>query len=388
VTTRRERFRNGWIRDGGGPPWRARVPALVVWLCFILAPIVNALGNPGQGFDHWLAVAGATAFSVIYIGLVFIWLDDERRTIARSLAVVQLVLAVALTVLDRPSWAFVFSYCAACAALVAPSPWGFPAVLAETAICVAACLLGGSSGGTAFGFGASAIGVGLLLTLMRDLRMRNEELSEARAELARTAVAAERERFARDLHDLLGHSLSVITIKTELAGRLLPSRPDQAATEIRDVEQVARQALREVREAVSGYHKPTLAGEMEGARVALSAAGIDAAFESAPVTLDPEVEAVLAWTVREGATNVIRHSGARRCQVKVVAGLADAAVEVVDDGSGCAPAADGNGSGPGGHGLAGLTERAQGMRGRIEAGSLPDGGFRLAVSVPTAGRAG
>ena len=135
---------------------------------------------------------------------------------------------------------------------------------------------------------------------MRDLRMSNRELCEARAELALSAVAAERERFARDLHDLLGHSLSVIAIKSELAGRLLPGSPERAAAEVADVEHVARQALREVREAVSGYRRPTLDDELEGARVALSAAGIDAEFERAPVPLDPEVEAVLAWAVREG----------------------------------------------------------------------------------------
>ena len=212
---------------------------------------------------------------------------------------------------------------------------------------------------------------------MRDLRMRNQELIEARAELARTAVAAERERFARDLHDLLGHSLSVVTIKAELAGRLLPDRPADARAEVRDIEQVARQALSEVREAVSGYRQPTLTGEMEGARIALSAAAIIVEFERTSVTLDPEVEAVLAWAVREGATNVIRHSGASHCQVRVLTGPYDAAVEVVDDGRGPTVADDDPG-----HGLAGLTERAENLRGRMEAGALPGGGFRLAVSVP------
>ena len=107
----------------------------------------------------------------------------------------------------------------------------------------------------------------LLLVLMRDLRMRNYELMEARAELALSAVAAERERFARDLHDLLGHSLSVIAIKAELAGRLLKLDPERAAAEVADVEGVARESLREVRQAVSGYRQPTLDKELEGARV-------------------------------------------------------------------------------------------------------------------------
>lgn len=367
----------GWLR--GHPPSRVRLFAVAVWLGFIVAPIAQALGDGGPATGHWLAVAGAVAFSGSYVWLVVTWIDEKRRRRGYALSVFQLAMAIALTVADRPSWGFLFSYCAACVALVAPSPYGFLAVLVYSVVGVAATWLGGAVGGAALGFGASSVGVGLLLTLMRDLRMRNTELTAARAELARTAVAAERERFARDLHDLLGHSLSVVTIKAELAGRLLPDRPADAGAEIRDIEQVARQALREVREAVSGYRQPTLAGEMEGARIALSAAGIIAEFERTSVKLDPEVEAVLAWAVREGATNVIRHSGARRCQVRVLAGLADAAVEVVDDGQGTAVADDDPGNG-----LAGLTERAESLRGRMEAGALPGGGFRLSVSVPVA----
>src|SRR6202042_2856636 len=192
---------------------------------------------------------------------------------------------------------------------------------------------------------------------------------------ALSAVEAERERFARDLHDLLGHSLSVIAIKAELAGRLMSIDPVRAAAEVADVEGVARESLREVRQAVSGYWQPTLEKELEGARVALSAAGITAEVQRASVTLDPEVEAVLAWAVREGATNVIRHSGATHCQVRVRAGLADARVEVVDDGEGPACQRDGAGDGEAfiGHGIIGLTERAERLRGRIEAGGLPDG---------------
>lgn len=112
--------------------------------------------------------------------------------------------------------------------------------------------IAGADGGAALGFASSAAGVGLLMLLLRDLRVRNDELTKARAELARLAVAEERERFARDLHDLLGHTLSVIALKAELAERLLPERPGESAREIAEVEGVARTALSEVREAVSG----------------------------------------------------------------------------------------------------------------------------------------
>ena len=116
----------------------------------------------------------------------------------------------------------------------------------------------------------------MLMLLMRDLRVRNEELTRRGPSSREMAVAEERERFARDLHDLLGHSLSVIALKAELAGRLLPDGPHDAATEVAEVEQVARTALSEVRDAVSGYRQPTLDGELAGARMALSAAGIEA----------------------------------------------------------------------------------------------------------------
>jgi two-component system sensor histidine kinase DesK len=356
---------------------RSRKLAGLVWLCFIVFPVIDAITERASAGDQALAIAATVAFSASYVWLVVVWTDDGRRRLQFALVGTLVALAVLLVVADRYTWGFLFSYCAACVALVVASPWGFPAVLGTSALAVICTKLAGASAGAAFGYGVSAVGVGLLLTLLRDLRVRNVELTEARAELARSAVAAERERFARDLHDLLGHSLSVIAIKAELAGRLLPERPAEAAAEVAEVEQVARQALGEVRDAVSGYRQPTLEGELAGARMALSAAGIEAEVQPVSVALDPEVEAVLAWAVREGATNVIRHSRAQRCIVKVSADPGGAAVEVIDDGPGRDSV-----NGHGGNGLAGLTERAEGLKGRIEAGALPSGGFRLAVSVP------
>jgi two-component system sensor histidine kinase DesK len=363
----------------------------MIWGLFILVPIVTAITNTGSVREHVLAITGAVAFSGVYVWLIMTWFEEKAYWRSLALVGVMLMLAVALTIADRPSWGFLFTYCAACVGLVVPSDLGMPAVILCAGAAFGATVVAGGGSGSGVGFGASAVGIGLLLVLMRDLRMRNQELLEARAELALSAVAAERERFARDLHDLLGHSLSVIAIKAELAGRLLKLDPERAAAEVADVEGVARESLREVRQAVSGYRQPTLDKELEGARVALSAAGIQAEVERAPVTLDPEVEAVLAWAVREGATNVIRHSQATHCHVRVRASLNDAAVEVVDDGLGPAclrGAASGTGEAGEvrehiGNGITGLTERAERLRGRIEAGGLPEGqGFRLAVSIP------
>ncbi len=360
-------------RDGAG------YVVVVVWLAFLVFPIVNAIEHKEPTPGRVAATAAATVFVVAYFAAVLGW----RRAVGRPQLTVLLFLifavAVGLTVFDRAGWGFLFTYCAACTALLLP-PQRTVAGLAVCCGLAAGCsLLGGADSGSAVGIVASTAGVGLLMVLVRDLRVRNDELLEARAELARMAVAEERERFARDLHDLLGHSLSVIALKAELAGRLLPGRPDDAAREIAEVESVARGALTEVRQAVSGYRQPTLDGELEGARMALSAAGISAEVTRAPVTLSPEVEAVLAWSVREGATNVIRHSRARRCTVTVAADLVSASVEVVDDGTG----SPGNGNG-GGNGLAGLTERAGELRGRVDAGPRPSGGYGLRVTVPVA----
>ncbi|MGH2871939.1 MAG: sensor histidine kinase [Solirubrobacteraceae bacterium] len=385
-----ERMRRAinWVWRGGSPwgtaPGPARPLALIVWLAFVIFPVANAiLNHERSAAAHALAIAAAVVFVAIYGWLVIVLFRRDRGTLRLVLLAVIVALAVALTLADKASWAFLFCYASACLAVALPSRLRFAGVVGCTALAVGCTLIAGGSGGLAVGDGASTVGVGLMMVLLSDLRERNQELCEARAQLARLAVARERERFARDLHDLLGHSLSVIAIKAELAGRMLPHRTERAASEVADVEQVARQGLREVRDAVSGYRRPTLDGELEGARVALTAAGIDAEIARVAAPLDPEVEAVLAWAVREGATNVIRHSGASRCQVRITAALGDAAVEVLDDGARHDQIETGARTN-GGHGLAGLAERAQRLRGTIEAGRLPEGGgFRLAVSVPT-----
>ncbi|MGH2856505.1 MAG: sensor histidine kinase [Solirubrobacteraceae bacterium] len=374
------------VSRGHGPldhrPRPFRWVALLIWAAFIVFPMVDAATSQVTGLRYWFGIAGAVVFAFGYAMLVVLLFRPDRSTARIVLTGLLLALAVALTVFDRSGLGYLVTYVAACAAAALPVYWRFPSVLVCTALAVGCVLLlgGSDAGSAAIGYGSSTVGVGLLMVLLTDLRERNTELTKARAELARVAVAHERERFARDLHDLLGHSLTVIAIKAELAGRLLGERVDDAAAEVADVEQVARQALREVREAVSGYRQPTLERELEGARVALAAAGIEAEIERAAPDLEPEVEALLAWTVREGATNVIRHSGARRCRVNVSSGLAGAIAEVIDDGPN-APQRNGA-SGPG-HGIAGLAERAERVHGRIEAGRIAgDGGFRLAVSVP------
>jgi two-component system, NarL family, sensor histidine kinase DesK len=212
------------------------------------------------------------------------------------------------------------------------------------------------------------------------------KLRETRAELARMAVADERLRIARDLHDLLGHSLSLITLKAELAGRLLEADPERAAREVADLERVARRSLGEVRAAVTSYRQPRLAAELAAARHMLAAAGMDCEVH-APESLElpPATDALLAWTVREGTTNVVRHSGARSVTITVSVTADEVSAEIADDGVG--PGLDAKPL-PGedhGSGLSGLTERARAAGAEISSGEGPGGkGFRLLVRVPAA----
>jgi two-component system sensor histidine kinase DesK len=203
------------------------------------------------------------------------------------------------------------------------------------------------------------------------------ELRATQARVADLAVTEERSRLARDLHDVLGHSLTTITLKAGLARRVLESSGDRerAVDEISDVEHLSRQALTEVRATVSGYRTASLPAELVGARAALRAAQISAdlphAVDNVPVTLQEP----FAYVLREGVTNVIRHSGATRCEVR----LGDSWIEIRDDGSPGAPAAR---NGQRGHGLTGLAERLAPLGGTVDAGPADDGGFRLRATVP------
>ena len=182
----------------------------------------------------------------------------------------------------------------------------------------------GSQVGTAFGIMAASVAVFGLRAVMT----RNIDLVNAQLENSRLAVDNERTRFARDLHDIMGHSLTVITVKAELAQKLLDVDVERARAEIADLERLSRDALTDVRRAVEGYRDITLPGELVRARVALRAAEIDAELPNSTDDVPSELRELFAWTVREGVTNVIRHSGARHCEVRLTATSA----EVRDDG--------------------------------------------------------
>jgi two-component system sensor histidine kinase DesK len=200
----------------------------------------------------------------------------------------------------------------------------------------------------------------------------NRRLKLAQHEIAHLATVAERERIARDLHDLLGHTLSLVALKAELAGKLVDRDPARARREIGDVERVSREALQQVREAIRGY-RASLADELARARTLLVAAGVEPAIDAEPVAAPRAVDETAALALREAVTNVVRHAGARTCRVTVRADDATLRLEVADDGRGAT--AEGNG-------LRGMRERVEALGGTVA--RRADRGTTLTITLPTA----
>jgi len=205
------------------------------------------------------------------------------------------------------------------------------------------------------------------------------QLHSARGELARMAVADERLRFARDLHDLLGYSLAAITLKSELTHRLVLTQPAKAQEELSDVLDIARRALADVRSVASGYRELSLEAEVGSARSVLIDAEVDVQMQMDYGELPAPVRTVLATVVREGVTNVLRHSKAEHCEITILEDAGQVRMDLVNDGVAQTPARD---AVRGGSGIPNLSVRAAALGGKLMAGLDPDGRFRLQVTVP------
>jgi len=346
-----------------------------LWLFFLLDPLLAAWSGRGtvRGVVGLLATV---AFGLLYLA---VWLRGraERSRLSKNPPLVTAVTyLVALLVVGGVVVATVGEsglacsvYLAVACVMVLPPRLAGPLVVATTIGVLALGPLAGwgSQVGTAFGVAAASLAIFGLRTVLS----RNVDLLRAHRENAELAVENERTRLARDLHDILGHSLTVITVKAELAQRLFDVDPERARTEVADLERLSRDALADVRRAVEGYRELTLPGEIARARNVLTTVGIAAEVPGSADQVPSELRELFAWTIREGVTNVVRHSGARSCTVA----LTPTSVEVRDDGRGC-PAPPGSGSG-----LAGLRERAAALGAVVVTRSLQPG-YLLRVGRP------
>jgi two-component system, NarL family, sensor histidine kinase DesK len=214
------------------------------------------------------------------------------------------------------------------------------------------------------------IGVGNIFFAQRN--RANAKLRMAKDEIEHLAKVAERERIARDLHDVLGHTLSVIILKSELAGKLIERDPERAKAEIGDVERTSREALAEVRNTIRGYRGQSLEAEIKHAQTTLETAGVSVKAETQQVPLSPAQESVVALVVREAVTNVVRHAAARKCLLRLAPVNGSCLLEISDDGRG-GDSAEGNG-------LRGMRERVEALGGTLERQTVA--GTKLTICFP------
>jgi len=394
---------------GTGSNWRWLFSG--VWLIYLISPVIDLFRHGGA---LWIAggLVIVIAFCVIYMPLLMY--HDDRPRLALAGLVTIAVLAVLACVIYGKGWTPIWIYVSAAGGMVlvsvASRQVAFLGVMVIGACYVFCCWISHFGLGSTLAVLLPVVLIGLAMIGFRMQLTMMHELARARGTVAKLAANEERLRLARDMHDLTGQSLSMITLKSELAAKRLaklsPSQErDAVLTELGDIGRVSRQTLHDIREAVSGYRRPTLAIEIITARNALEAAGI-ALDDDADLTLrsgmfGQNAEAVLAWCLREAVTNVIRHSRARHCRIRLIERPGELSLEVTDDGHGITAqnAQDGqNGQNdqdparpedspdsPKGSGLRGVSERLSAVGGSVSLGPADRGhGFRLTATVPAA----
>lgn len=335
---------------------------LVYAVPFAVTPAIN-----GWGVRQWLTHAAGL---VVFLALYFRgqWArGGELLLIITGLA----LLGVVFWPASLGAGAF-FIYAAGFAGQFQRPATGVRVIAAIAVVVIAEAWLGKVSIVSASWPLVFTILVGAINMHFWQVGRANARLRLAHDEIEHLAKVAERERIARDLHDLLGHTLSLIVLKSELASKLAERDVERARSEIRDVERISREALAEVRAAVSGYRAGGLKDELESARLALDTAGVALETDVDPAPLPPAHEAVIALAMREAVTNVVRHSGARKCRIALRVDAAACTLVVSDDGRG--------GTQPFGSGLAGMQERVELVGGTF----VRDGtrGTTLTITLP------
>jgi len=385
-----------------------------IWLVYLIEPVKDLFGLHHHHHHGWLWIAGGlvitVTFCVIYVPVI-VDVDKRPRLSRAGLAALVLLAAVASVVYGQdwtPLWIYVSAAAGMILAATAPRRLALLGVLFVSACYAFFGWLSHLSAGNFFAVLLPVVLVGLAMIGFRMQIVLMHELARARGTVAKLAANEERLRLARDMHDLTGQSLSMITLKSDLAAKRLTRLPesgerDAVLTELGDIARVSRQTLHDIREAVSGYRRPTLAIEVITARNALEAAGVglddDPELTLRSGTFDPDAEAVLAWCLREAVTNVIRHAGAGNCRIRLIQAGPELSLEVTDDGRGFidhdtqyregreGPNGEQAGQTAKGSGLRGMSERLSAVGGRLSLGparadhSGGSSGFRLTATL-------
>lgn len=356
---------NGSIRSGGWPDKNRLYDFIwLIYSAFFFAEPINR-NQP----RYWLIFAAAySLFLAFYAGMVFSRTRLQSYLLLAGMGVLGLIYAP-----YNGGASGMLIYVAAFIPFIAESLSVATSVIALSAFSVflEGFLLHLSPWAWAFPALFCIVVGGTNLLTAQKIRSR-AKLELAHEEIEHLAKLAERERIARDLHDVLGHTLSVIVLKSELAGRLFDRDPERARIEIGEVEQVSRKALSEVREAIGGYRSEGLAAEIERARRTLDAAGVTLTCESKPPSLLPAEETVLSLAVREAVTNIVRHAQASQCRMQFVTDNGRYSLTVEDDGRGNIRQE--------GNGLRGMRERIEALGGRFTIDGRQ--GTRLDIDLP------
>jgi two-component system, NarL family, sensor histidine kinase DesK len=350
-----------------------------VWLV-LLAPAVQAGWNARDTMAGWLGLCALGGFGVLYVWS-FVWARPYRQdgllwreVQPRAVAIVAGLFAlgaISVFTLHQDGLATAV-YVAVAGITLLPRRWSLPlAALLAVGTAALARTIPGWQG--ADGIALSVLLAGFAVWGMWTALRRSRDLVAAKEENALLMIEQERARMARDLHDILGHSLTVIAVKAELADRLVDVDHVRARAEIADIQRLSRDALADVRRTVDGVRELSLPAEIARARSALRAAEIEADLPRSTDEVPSELRELFAWTLREGVTNVVRHSGATHCTVTLTADR----ITVVDDGRGMRTAD--SSALRDGHGLSGLRERAAAEGAQVVVETPPDDGFRLSV---------
>jgi two-component system sensor histidine kinase DesK len=333
----------------GGNPELGRLPYVwLIYLGFLFFPLTLGQG----GARLWLPTLASLA---VFLPLYF-WAFRLQGTRVLLPMALMVGLAVLLAPFNPSSLCYAV-YAAAFAPGLGSARRGLFAIAGVVLTTVAAFLWLGLPAPFLIMAALIPVLVGVSNLYFAEMERKNAELKLTQQEVRRLAGQAERERIARDLHDLLGHTLSVMIRKTELARRLVARDAARADAELAEIERIGRQALSEVRTAISGWRTPELAAEAASVRLALESSGVAAEIDDPP-PLPEAAGAALAMVLREAATNVIRHAGARRCRVEFAREGGRIAMRVSDDGQGGAPGE--------GNGIRGMRERLAAVGGSLQ----------------------